>query len=962
MDFSINPIALGDQWLAFADRRLYSIHQSCGGVVPEGSSSYKSTVIYAAKSITKGLKELGETVASNFMGPKRVNGREVNLGGGSCPGLIAHFVAHLNVPIVALEFDASGMLLATADKLGHNFNVFRIQPHPLSSAQAAIHHLYTLYRGDTTAKVMDISFSLDSRWIAISTHRGTTHVYPITPYGGSIGMRTHKSVCVVNRLSRFQRSAGLDDAPSSGRNSPVLSTSPGVSKLAFEPSPNLAYQNPRYPPYPSPVTIKPLAQLRQPLLQNLIESIAPGPSPSHSPPSNKSSKVACPEQIVKVASIFGATRGWLAGSPTVPREIKRHSVDSLFVMAYHGNLIEYYLEPKPISSLPQEKITEDSPIALEVHASAQWSLVRESTSYEIGPPLLSSNPLLLPREKSRPRSESPAQSRQKENSEDKWMAQVEIYTHAGPPRRLWMGPQFTFKSLPGTGHLAGDQTSSETFTDPSLTFPYPGSHSPRHSMESDHFDPDNIMNRLRSDLADAMLDTPQISSGSHKRDSGGGLSDSPTGDDQGFDFSDIMDISCDPPGPSSIGTNSSSQDIPMPMQEEQIQAVTAKLHQVAVTSQPGATTECVSPFWGSRTPSLEECRALTSSAEELASTLDRPRVEERNVSSFAWIPIDPPKPVSQSTSIRKPEPLDRRDSPKGAWGRRVETFSNDDVTLKPSWNVVDDILSQNNNNNHLPEDAFPPIISGVSKSATTSEDDLWTAKEGNRKDRRRKKRKNRTDEGNDEVIFTPGTFTIPKNLSPSSSPILPIAQNLSPSFDVDLDHFHTAEEFHDPLESSPLHVNLPRKEALLKSIHEGDDLARALEEASSDEGNIPVKTTVGNVKGEADEMFPFRESSSDEDEGRITVRVRRRNVLLSHNHSLNDEEDDDRDTSGDDRKLQGGDTTDTTDEDQSSLCSFTSVDSSLNSTDVQFSSPSSFDVSNASPPVGELNSSRTIES
>ena len=29
--------------------------------------------------------------------------------------------------------------------------------------------------------------------------------------------------------------------------------------------------------------------------------------------------------------------------------------------------------------------------------------------------------------------------------------QVEIHTHAGPHRRLWMGPQFTFKSIPGTG-------------------------------------------------------------------------------------------------------------------------------------------------------------------------------------------------------------------------------------------------------------------------------------------------------------------------------------------------------------------------------------------------------------------------------------------------------------------------------------------------------------------------------
>lgn len=50
---SLNPIALGEQWLAFADRRLLSIHQSCGGMVLDSSQSYKSTMIYAAKSITK---------------------------------------------------------------------------------------------------------------------------------------------------------------------------------------------------------------------------------------------------------------------------------------------------------------------------------------------------------------------------------------------------------------------------------------------------------------------------------------------------------------------------------------------------------------------------------------------------------------------------------------------------------------------------------------------------------------------------------------------------------------------------------------------------------------------------------------------------------------------------------------------------------------------------------------------
>lgn len=30
--------------------------------------------------------------------------------------------------------------------------------------------------------------------------------------------------------------------------------------------------------------------------------------------------------------------------------------------------------------------------------------------------------------------------------DDRWLSQVEIITHAGPHRRLWMGPQFMFKT------------------------------------------------------------------------------------------------------------------------------------------------------------------------------------------------------------------------------------------------------------------------------------------------------------------------------------------------------------------------------------------------------------------------------------------------------------------------------------------------------------------------------------
>jgi len=69
-------------------------------------------------------------------------------------GLIAHFVAHATGhPVAAMSFDPSGTLLLTADSLGHSFHVFHLMVHPLSCALGAVHHLYTLFRGETSAKV-----------------------------------------------------------------------------------------------------------------------------------------------------------------------------------------------------------------------------------------------------------------------------------------------------------------------------------------------------------------------------------------------------------------------------------------------------------------------------------------------------------------------------------------------------------------------------------------------------------------------------------------------------------------------------------------------------------------------------------------------------------------------------------------------------------------------------------------
>ena len=43
------------------------------------------------------------------------------------------------------------------------------------------HHMYVLQRGLTTATICSVSFSIDSRWVALTSERGTTHVFPINP-------------------------------------------------------------------------------------------------------------------------------------------------------------------------------------------------------------------------------------------------------------------------------------------------------------------------------------------------------------------------------------------------------------------------------------------------------------------------------------------------------------------------------------------------------------------------------------------------------------------------------------------------------------------------------------------------------------------------------------------------------------------------------------------------------------
>ncbi len=63
--YSSLPLTLSTRWLAFVDYRLYLIHQSSGGIngnISEQYSSYTGVMLNAAKSLSKSVVKIGESV------------------------------------------------------------------------------------------------------------------------------------------------------------------------------------------------------------------------------------------------------------------------------------------------------------------------------------------------------------------------------------------------------------------------------------------------------------------------------------------------------------------------------------------------------------------------------------------------------------------------------------------------------------------------------------------------------------------------------------------------------------------------------------------------------------------------------------------------------------------------------------------------------------------------------------
>uniref|UniRef100_A0A0N5AGS7 BCAS3 domain-containing protein n=1 Tax=Syphacia muris TaxID=451379 RepID=A0A0N5AGS7_9BILA len=310
-----NVFAMSDVFLSFADPTFSQCWQSCGGMMPENDflsseqSSYASSVVNAASSLTKAFSAWGESVVSSFSSspqskshfvssdnpgivtviditklPLSNDSDDANYYEGNSSdmlhenkvfedshSIIAHFIAH-NEPLGFLKFGNGGRILLTSGQSSTCFHVFLLHPHPGSSALGAVQHIYTLNRGNTPAKVVGCTFSMDNRFVAVATNHGTTHLFAICPYGGPVSMRTHGSK-LVNKDSRYHRSAGLDNSDTVPINEPIdLHNYQFGTPQVYKDHPSLirpalarSARNPRIGPYANPIGLFASAKLRDSL-------------------------------------------------------------------------------------------------------------------------------------------------------------------------------------------------------------------------------------------------------------------------------------------------------------------------------------------------------------------------------------------------------------------------------------------------------------------------------------------------------------------------------------------------------------------------------------------------------------------------------------------------------------------------------------------------------------------------
>jgi len=348
--------------------------------------------------------------------------------------------------------------------------------------------MYTCARGSTPARVLDLTFSADARWLSMSTNHGTTHLFAVTPYGGRVSVRTHGGVKLVNKETGFTRSAGLADSstPPSGGHSPATHGNqptiqhrdggghPVISAADFSAELVKSTNDPRLPSSTAhAITLVAAAKVHQ---SQLTAANLSSRAVDLSSPVLPSSLTSDGNLIASSLGARSTSGSQLTSEPTavVCTFARVGRSTTLYVMSTEGCLTEYRVDVRPAGK--ETTYTAETDIKVRVTGARQWLLQRTKSTMDARPPFASPldcplvhaahivrdrhHALMVARS---PTGGGTATSRSKrcgvrpsEDAGDQraWLAQIEMRTYSAPARRVWLGPQFTFKTLDETS--AGD--------------------------------------------------------------------------------------------------------------------------------------------------------------------------------------------------------------------------------------------------------------------------------------------------------------------------------------------------------------------------------------------------------------------------------------------------------------------------------------------------------------------------
>lgn len=443
-----NPFALTSRFLAFCTPEIPETDEFGVG---EQSASMAAVVEMAQKTGSSllslggyGVKKVSDMVNGPVPGhaaapaPADGTGDEaagnvmiVDVRDGS---KLCHFRAAHRTPLVALAFDSSGTMLATACAKGQEINVFHLGMVPPNPGSAiGVVHLYTCRRGVTTANIRSITFSIDSRWMAVTSDRSTTHLFPLLPRGGQPTPRTHVAATVLN-ASRFVISSGANEA---AQASPAVYVEALLKLRHAMPA---AADPAHHTPAPLICSSACAFSVRQALEPETQSSSLAYTLLVCTPAAELVEYQLHPE--VTQAPGRGALMGLVPASAT--------GVMNTMGTVFEGvrGMVANVVGRAPEAPLPAAAPAPSDQLALSYSAGRAWDLCRHRAW-----------PATRKATRSRTRDRPPAtagaaaaaaaaavrDARAEAESDTRWLSAVERTTYNAPHRRLWMGPQFTFK-------------------------------------------------------------------------------------------------------------------------------------------------------------------------------------------------------------------------------------------------------------------------------------------------------------------------------------------------------------------------------------------------------------------------------------------------------------------------------------------------------------------------------------